>query len=255
MVVVVEMVCFLLHPLPAEAGIDWFKTRRKDKGDQKTKAVCIGGSGFATNLNAVRGIINDMDTTCVTKLVDTKNAYKGELTPSTRKILYSLTHGGLDLETYKDEQHLFKGLLLVSTVWEIFWYDWLDVNLPEHRKVKPTDLPNLSFDLVFINACHAGDVADGYSSSESANFRAKFGSNAVYVAPIGSKVEGSPSCCTVVAVATSFAVDFFNSIKDVWNEEDAEATFFNISSEIQNRDRYIIYNAGTLVKTVFPFPQ
>jgi len=254
-IITVGVMCSMLQSVPGEGAVDFAVLwRRLFPGGPSDKALSIGSTEFL-HLGAIRGIITLMDTPCQKVTVNNKSQYIPQLSPDTRKILYSFTHGRVTIDDYDGYQHIFKGLALTG---------WFEQYVPDEKFVPPEDLPdNLSFELVFINACHAGDVAEGYSGSQSAAFREKFGSNAVYIAPRGgrSTVLINPTnpfstctTCTPMGVAEDFAVDFFNKIK---TERAAEhdRTFEWIMEATSNNDKYIIYNGETSISTVFPFPQ
>jgi hypothetical protein len=248
-----------------EAASKFFNIVRwvTNRGNLEDKALCIGPTVSGTgHLSTVRGIIMDMDTPCQKTIVSDKTEYETKIYPITRKIVYSITHGVVEISSSPDDcQHIFLGLGLVA------FDDFTGVDSDE--LVTYADLPNNhSFDLVFINACHSGDTAAGYSGSTATAFRTNFPST-VYIAARGgnngASIVGSCDKCIGASLAPSMAADFFDLIRTE-RAADRNRTFAWIKEELdpewdeQNPPEYhpedslyIIYGGETTnIFTVFP---
>jgi hypothetical protein len=232
--------------------------------------LCIGGTyGSITHLNTIRGIIRSMKKNCQSDYVSTETDYRRYIQPATREILYSFTHGVVNVSStdgnnnQDDTQHIFLGLGLSS---------FSDFNGVQRAQwVQPSDLSTYSsYKLVFINACHSGDDATGYSdnqgrSSVAGIFKSKF-PNAVYIAARGGN-NGSPiaqnfTChkCLNENLAVNFAADFFTEIKKRRANND-DCTFWLVKTlyDPENRpdaasSHFIIMSGENIhILSVFPF--
>ncbi|HOK80288.1 MAG TPA: hypothetical protein PK303_08270 [bacterium] len=237
--------------------------------------LCIGGTyGSITHLNTIRGTIGSMKKNCQSDYVSTETDYRRDTQPATREILYSFTHGVVNVSStdgnnnQDDTQHIFLGLGLCS---------FSDFNGVQRAQwVQPSDLSTYSsYKLVFINACHSGDDATGYSdnhgrSSVAGIFKSKF-PNAVYIAARGGN-NGSPiaqnlTChkCLEETMAKNMAVDFFSRIRDLrvvndnrtfdWVKEQWDPEWDYTKSPPgyhPERSYYITFGGSTNILTVFP---
>ncbi|NLB78493.1 MAG: hypothetical protein GX796_06525 [Clostridiaceae bacterium] len=259
-ITIIIMVCCIVYPSLIEAGpIKWIKTRVIGRQEPNTKAVCVGASAYL-HLGAVRDIIVDMDTPCQRKNLKYKSDFIGEIRHPIREIIYSYSEGGVNISTYPDDtQHLFRGLVLINQ-----FQKWGEVS--QSQRVTASDIPSgLFFDLVFINACHAGDTAldyeDGDGGSRATDFRNKFNST-VYIAPRGGN-NGNPivhycSKCAYGTTARKFAKEFFNAIREA-RADNQNSTFGDIKAVWDPEDNpdpesslYIMRGKSTKILTVFP---
>jgi len=251
----------------------WNPLNLVSHGDLSMPALCIGGTyGSITHLNTIRGIIGSMNKNCQSDYVSTETDYRRDVEPATREILYSFTHGVVNVSStdgngnQDDTQHIFLGLGLCS------FSDFSGVQGAQW--VQSSDLSTYpSYKLVFINACHSGDEATGYSdnqgrSSVAGIFKSKF-PNAVYIAARGGN-NGSPiaqnvTChkCLEETMAKNMAVEFFSRMKTAWNNG-LNPTFWQIKWDWDREDpndpqhlpensHYIIMEgSGTHILTIFP---
>ena len=195
--------------------------------------------------------------------VSTETDYVKDVRPSTRKILYSFTHGVVSIASNPDDlQHIFLGLGTVG-------FDDFG-GIPPEKWVQYSHLSTYpSYTLVFINACHSGDAASGYTDSQSrssvaGNFKGKF-PNAVYIACRGGKnstsinpVVNNCTKCLGETLAKNMALGFFTKIREEW-DDGQNPTFNNIKEEWDPEDdpnpassHYIMYGGNTYILSVFP---
>ena len=246
----------------------WNPLNLVSHGDLSMPALCIGGTyGSITHLNTIRGIIGSMNKNCQSDYVSTETDYRRDVEPATREILYSFTHGVVNVSStdgngnQDDTQHIFLGLGLCS---------FSDFNGVQRAQwVQSSDLSTYSsYKLVFINACHSGDEATGYSdnqgrSSVAGIFKSKF-PNAVYIAARGGN-NGSPiaqnvTChkCLEETMAKNMAVDFFSKIKNA-RDDNNNLTLWEIKMQWDpenqpspQHSQYIMHGGNTHILSVFP---
>jgi hypothetical protein len=161
-----------------------------------------------------------------------------------KKVLYSLTHGGCVEGTGGQAGiHIYKALTMMSN-----WETLLVSGVPEKRRVYPNDLPeDLNYEFVLIVACHAGHEI---ANSNAAALRHKFSSQ-VYVAPKGGEKAGTPPCCLYYYNGRAFGEQYMESIVN----NRATDTFQQAFDRVAERNRrFFIIRAGAAVKVKVVFP-